>query len=586
MTVRTMTLCVIAFLASVPRAVGADSFSMEAVAPRETVAVMEIRDVGDVIARLQGAGLVEEDDTQDINDGIRDFVGKLPSSMSEVWIDVFKSAKPLDVVGSMSGSVALWIDRSEGERGELVLAGWVNLGDGSEAVAEAWDDAWGLIRERPDAMTEVMSGRDVDVFGERSEDQRSIPLKQALWHVREDSRILLSNTQNGLQRMLDVLDGSGEEESLVDEEAWEPVVSMLEGTSNVRAVLLVDAAFAAGDLIDQMGMSAMLRASFDAMVGPVRSIAVSVGIGEQDEIISASGAIWMPSGQGGLLRLLSTESPRASLPAWIGPDTISVSRYNVDFKRIPDWIRTVVASNPMLMGVGQLLDQFEPSVRAILNPLGTKAMMVGTLQHPLTMESLKEVMAITCTDPTGLKDALAATSPKAGFEAREFQGHQIWTIDANKVGMLPLPMPVDERISFVIAGNSMFVGNDLGVEAVLRSLSSRAATPPPWLERAINVLPSEPCACWSTWDVGEQLTAVSDVMRLQVNVWEDELRADDPELWEEIKGELVDEEGASRRERIARIASRLGPAVWWAEADDTGFRLRGSMLAADAEGEE
>ena len=583
MTMKVVAFWVCAVAAAVTCHVEAGSLSVDTVAPSETVAVLEIRDVGSVITRLQDAGLIEDADTEDINDGIRDLVRALPDSVSDVWLDVFESEEPIKVVGAISVSTALWIDRTEGERGGLVLAGWVDLGDGAAAVGEAWDDGWSIIRERPDALTETMSGRDVDVLDGRSEGKSPTPLQEMLWHVREDNLILLSNTQNGLQRMLDVLDGDAGEESLADLEAWDSVTALLEGPQNVRGVLFVDAAFAAANVVDQMGMSAMVQASFDAAVGPVRAVAISAGVGEDDEIVSASGAVWMPDGQGGLLRLLSTETPRTSLPAWIGPDAISVSRYNVDFKRIPDWIRTVVASNPMLIGVGQLLDQFETSIRVILNPLGKKAMMVGTLQRPLTLESFAEVTAIACTDPAGLKDALAATSPQAGFEARDFQGHQIWTVDAGGMGMMPLPMPGDGRMSLAVAGSSLFLGDDAGVEAVLRSLSSRSATPPPWLERALDWLPSDPCACWSVWDVGEYLTAVSDVQRLQLKSWETELKEDDPELWEEIKGELEDEEQSSRQERLARIASHLGPAAWCAHADDSGFRVRGVVLTVEPE---
>ncbi|MDP7070005.1 MAG: hypothetical protein QF561_01495 [Phycisphaerales bacterium] len=578
--------CVAACCVVLPSVAMASSPSMEDVAPPETVAVLDIQNVDRIFGRLEESGLLEGDDAQDLNDGIRDLIGRFPDSVSEVWLDVFESHEPTDVLGALSASIALWVDRTAGERGELVLAGWVDLGDNADAVSEAWDDGWRTIRGRADAVTESLSGRDVDVIDGRLGEGPERPIKEMLWHVREDSLILLSNTQSGLQRMLDVLDGDEVGESLADVEAWESATAMLEGPDDVRLVLLVEGAFAAAQVVDQMGMAAMAKASFDATIGPVRAAAVSAGVGSQDDLFTAFGALWMPDGPGGLLRLLAIDSPRDTLPGWIGPDVVSLSRFNVDFKRIPDWLRSVVASNPMLMGLGQLLDQFEPSIRAILGPLDHKAMMVGTLQRPLSMDSLNEVTSIACTDPSGLKDALAAISPKGGFEPRDFQGHQIWTVDASAMAMMPIPIPGDARMSLAVAGHSLFIGSDAGVESALRSLSARSATSPPWLTRAIGRMPSEPMACWSTWDVGEHLTAVAEVQRLQLRSWEDELMAEDPELWEEIKGELTDEEGTARRERLARIASRLGPAAWWAQSGDDGFRIGGVLLTAeDDEGE-
>ncbi|MDP7574472.1 MAG: hypothetical protein QF723_05120, partial [Phycisphaerales bacterium] len=77
-------------------------------------------------------------------------------------------------------------------------------------------------------------------------------------------------------------------------------------------------------------------------------------------------------------------------------------------------------------------------------------------------------------------------------------------------------------------------------------------------------------------------TAVAEIERMQITRWEDELKADDPELWEEIKGELVDEDQTEQYERFARIATHLGPAAWWASSGDDGFRIRGIVMGRDA----
>jgi hypothetical protein len=73
---------------------------------------------------------------------------------------------------------------------------------------------------------------------------------------------------------------------------------------------------------------------------------------------------------------------------------------------------------------------------------------------------------------------------------------------------------------------------------------------------------------------------VAEIQRLQFKKWEEELKADDPELWEEIKSELVDENQAEQDDRAAAIARHLGPAAWWGSSADDGFRIRGVVMGA------
>ena len=61
--------------------------------------------------------------------------------------------------------------------------------------------------------------------------------------------------------------------------------------------------------------------------------------------------------------------------------------------------------------------------------------------------------------------------------------------------------------------------------------------------------------------------------------WEEEVKAEDPELWEMIRGELVDEDDAAIRERLARLASAVGPLAWFVESVDNGFKIKIRVLS-------
>ena len=556
--------------------------SIEQVAPSDPVGVLSISGLEAVVSRLSESGLLDSTDREDLNEEVRGVFGSSPEGIAEVWRTMLEDRDLLEVLSAISAGLVLWVEPEEDSKGVLTVAVWVDLGSEQETIATAWDAGWETYRAEPHVKTESVLGRDVDHVQSRradsnAEPSRRSPMPSDTWVVREEGLILFSNTRAGLTRLLDAVDGEDFDDTLADTEQWASVKGMLDGSDALLAAVFVDEAFTAGGLFDQMGIAAMLRGSFDAAIGPVKAIAVSGGPGTGDTLLSWSAAIWMPDGPGGLLRLVAHDTPRAALPGWVGPDTIAVTRLNVDFKRIPDWIRTVIASNPMLMGVGQMLDQSEPTLRAILEPLGRRFLSIETVTRPLTAESLNSVSAIACTNPTALSDALGASVAEAGMEPRDFQGHQIWSAELGDLG--PIPMPgLEGTISLAVAGGQLFAGDETAVEAALRGLADRSGVMPAWLDRVSGWLPNQPFAGWGGWDLAESLTAVADVQRLQITRWEDEIKVDDPELWEEIKGELVDEDQAEQYERLARIARHLGPAAWWAGSGDDGFRIRGVVM--------
>jgi len=562
-------------------AVGAP-LSIEKVAPSNAVGVVSMAGLDAILSRLTESELLSSDDREDLNEEIRGAFNQGESSIGDVWQTLLEDHDPLEVVSSISGGLVLWVEPSEDSGGQLTVAAWVDLGSESQVIVDAWDTTWETLRAEPHVKTETVLGREIDhVTSRRPDEEKPNPAPNDTWVVREDRLILFSNTRSGMTRLLDAVDGEDFDDALGDTEQWAVVKGMLDGPDSLVAAMFVDPSWEAGALFDQMGMVQMLRASFDAAIGPVKAIAVSAGPGTDETLLSWSGAIWMPEGQGGLLRLLAHDTPQAAMPGWVGPDTVSVTRLNMDFKRIPDWIRSVVSTNPMLMGIGQMIDQFEPTLRSILDPLGRRILQVQSVSRPLTAESLNAVSAIACTNPTGLNDALAATAPQADMEPRDFQGHQVWSAELGQGGMMPLP-GLNGKISLAVAGGMLFIGDQTAVESSLRGLSARGDGAPPWLDRVTAWLPDQPLAGWGGWDLAESLTAVAEIKRMQITHWEDELKADDPELWEEIKGELVDEDQAEQYERFARIATHLGPAAWWASSGDDGFRIRGIVMGRGA----
>jgi hypothetical protein len=554
---------------------------IEDVAPGNAVGVVAVNGLDGVLSRLTDSGVLDAADRAALAEEIRGVFDREGSGIGDIWQTLLEDQDPLEIVASMSGGLVVWVEPAEDGTGQLTIAAWVDLGSESEAISDSWDASWETIRAEPRVKTEDVLGRDVDHVGSRRGDRAGPnPMPNDSWVVREERLILFSNTRAGLTRLLDAVDGEVFDDALGDTEQWAAVKGMLDGPDSFCAAVFVDPSWEAGKLFDQMGMVQMLQGSFDTAVGPVKAVAVSAGPGTGDTLLSWSGGIWMPEGQGGLLRLFARDTPRSAMPGWIGPDTVSVTRLNVDFKRIPDWIRSVIATNPMLMGAGQMIDQFEPTLRAILDPLGRRLLQIQTVTRPLTAESVNTLTAIACTNPTGLSDALAATAPQAQMEPRDFQGHQVWSTELAGMGGLPLP-GLDGTVSVAVAGGMLLVGDETAVEHSLRGLGGKGGEAPKWLHRVTAWLPDHALAGWGGWDLAESLTAVAEVERMQISRWEDELKADDPELWEEIKDELVNEDQTEQYERLAKIASHLGPAAWWASSGDDGYRVRGIVMAVE-----
>ncbi|MCH2140040.1 MAG: hypothetical protein MK100_03295 [Phycisphaerales bacterium] len=548
---------------------------VEDVAPPHAVAVMSLKSSSSLMERARTAGIVEDDDETAWVEMIVDVIQDGPDELSPLWEEVFKSEGAMDALSSVGMGAAIWVDPAESGPGALTIAGWIDLAEAGEQFVEAWNATWVNIREFPNVSTRTVQGRSVDVL---EGDGGSERMSSGMWHAQEGALVLMSNDQRGMERLFDVLDGTVGDDALAHADAWQDVRDMLEGESIAECTIFIEPLFDAIAVFDDMGIGRMVQASFDAAIGPMRALSFQSGMGEGDVLAEMSGAIWMPDGKGGMLELMATMDDRGRLPDWISPSAIAISSMHVSFGSIPDWFRGVVASNPFLMGFGQLFEQNEPTIRSMIDPLGERMLMESTVTRPLTVDSLASVMRIDCTDPRSLSDALAASAPQVGLEPREFQGHQIWSTDPLQGMAMPVPGLNMGRLSMAVVGNALFLGQDGAVEAAIRASGTTSAEMPKWLDQADAYIPQTVCM-WGARDLEAFMTTLVDIQNLQMKAWEEEVKAEDPELWEMIRGELVDEDEAAIRERLARLASAVGPLAWFVESVDSGFKIKIRVLS-------
>lgn len=114
----------------------------------------------------------------------------------------------------------------------------------------------------------------------------------------------------------------------------------------------------------------------------------------------------------------------------------------------------------------------------------------------------------------------------------------------------------------------------------MRSLGANRGEPAPWAQRIVDWIAQRQVAAWGGSDLSETLTTVAKIQSMQMDQWESDLAQSDPELWEEIKGELEAETNSEQYDRLAKLAKRLGPAGWYATSSDSGFEIRGVVLKA------
>ena len=178
----------------------------------------------------------------------------------------------------------------------------------------------------------------------------------------------------------------------------------------------------------------------------------------------------------GLLSIVVNASgPNNAVRDFIDLDSVSVSDMNIAFGALTDLVDQMLASSPMLYAAKQPFDQMRPVMEDFLSPLGSKVTQIVSVQQPISADSLRSLVIVEVADQRSLEDAFSKHLAQSGFEVREFQGRQIWSMQMP--GIVP-GMPA-QSIAMVVAGDWMLVGDDASVEAGLR-LMATGGTKPPW----------------------------------------------------------------------------------------------------------
>ena len=580
----------------------ASELTLDKVAPEQTVLAVSFENLGEMMKRFEDNPAAEKfmqmDDLKD------PLMAQMPDPMSDAWEAAMEDKSLIEVAQDMRmGMVLFPVVDQETTAVTFGMTMYLDLGESAESLGKIWDEAMEESQSSmPDDMKmELMEMGDTEVIRidiEQAEDMdeeedpfggrgrgrgrgmgMGLSMEDAspkrFFMVRVDENILVSSSRSQMQRMLDVLEGEDVDGGLGALDSWKGVNGFL-GDSGFRMVLLTNHL---GEMMEAMGqpfMVNMAKPVVVAMFGRIDAIGFNMESAEAPALVTFNMGAWIPEGKSGLMKLMSRNSPREPIPGWLSADSVSYGRLNFDFEGVIPWLKDVINSNPMMaMQGGQAMEQMEPMMQKFMDGMGSTVQMSNSISYPLTAESLGNIWAIDSKDAKSFTDTLSEMAPQMGFEPRDFQGHQIYSM--NTGGMLP---GMSSEIAIAVGGGEIYMGSMSSVEQALRSVGSSTAD-----ENAVaasfkpieSMFSSEPVVYWTVTDLARSMDANAEVAQMQWSKEMESLRQEDPELAEEL-GEMMEDE-AGPMAMFGELSEFIGLVGYEVMSVENGFKGTGWVLS-------
>ncbi|MBG83733.1 MAG: hypothetical protein CMJ40_04200 [Phycisphaerae bacterium] len=578
----------------------ASELTLDKVAPEQTVFAISFEDLGDMMKRFEDNPAAEKfmgmDELKD------PFMDQMPDPMSDALEAAMEDKSLVEVAQDMRmGMVLFPVVDQETTAVSIGMTMYLDLGESAESLGKVWDEAMEESQSSmPDDMkmelleigdTEVIRidieqaedmDEEEDPFGGRGRGRgRGMGLSmedaspKRFFMVRVDENILVSTSRSQMQRMLDVLEGEDVEGGLGGLDSWKGVNGFL-GDSGFRMVLLTNHL---GEMMESMGqpfLVNMAKPMVIAMFGRIDAIGFNMESAEAPALATFNMGAWIPDGKEGLMKLMSRNSPREPIPGWLSAESVSYGRLNFDFDGVIPWVKDVINSNPMMAMQGaQAMEQMEPMMQKFMDGMGSTVQMSSSISYPLTAESMGNIWAVDSKNAKSFTDTLSEMAPQMGFEPRDFQGHQIYSMETG--GMLP-GMP--SEIAVAVGGGEIYMGAMSSVEQALRSVGSSTSEDSPaatTFKPIESMFSSEPVVYWTVSDMGRSMDAQAKVSMMQWSQEMESLRQEDPELAEELGEMMKDEIGPMAM--FGELSEMIGLVGYEVTSVENGFKGTGWILS-------
>jgi hypothetical protein len=386
---------------------------------------------------------------------------------------------------------------------------------------------------------------------------------------------MLSNNIDNLTDALDAVDGKAANQTLTNRPDFQAISGKLGETNAYAIVLTRDVMEIVGAMNPMAGMAQpIVRNAF----GKVDGYGFGVQFDGPSAMVEQKLAIYMPEGKKGLTTLVDEPKPRGTIPSFVSQDAVTYSSVNFEFSGLMPVIREIVQSTPMLQAqMGPGLDQMEPIVNQLTASLGSQIHMSSSYTRPFTATSQSAVTAIECTKPQEFENAFAGLAAQGGFEARDFLGQRIFSMN-------PQMMGGGQAMSIGIGGGFVLVGPTPSVEQTLRATSQPAQgtiAANSEFQRAMAVLPSQEAIAWGYTSTVDAMEATVAVQKASMQQMIDDIREDDPEFAEEMAADLKKDFELLDKFDFNMLRRYIGPTAWQIRSTADGFEGNFYMLAAE-----
>lgn len=580
----------------------APELTLDKIAPEQTVLAVSFEDLAGMMKRFEDTPAMEKLMGMDGPKGM--LMQNMPSPMTDAWESAMEDKSLMEILeGMRMGMVVFPVVDQETTAVSIGLTMYLDMGEQAEPIGKIWDEA---MEESQSSMPDDMKMERIDIgdteviridIEKQEADEEENPFggpgggmgpmglsfkdgtPNRYYMVRADTHILVSSSRNQMQRMLDVLNGDDVDGGLGELDSWKGINGYL-GDSGFRMVLLTNHL---GEMMESMGqpfLINMAKPMVVAMFGRIDAIGFNIESAESPAMASFQMGAWIPEGKRGLMKLMSRNSPRMPMPGWVSAEAVSYGRLNFDFDGVIPWLKDVINSNPMMaMQGGQAMEQMEPMMQKFMDGMGGTVQMSSSISYPLTSESLGNIWAIDSKNAKAFTDTLSEMAPQMGFEPRDFQGHQIYSMEMG--GMLP---GMSGEIAIAVGGGEIYMGSMSSVEQALRSVGTgeqEGSTVADEFKSVESMFSSDPVVYWTVADMGRSLEAEAKIAQMQWSKEMESLQEDDPELAEALT-EMM-EEDAGAREIFGDIGEFIGLVGYEIMSVENGFKGKGWILPPDSQ---
>ncbi len=582
-------------------------FTIEQLAPENTIIVTGSDDVGNAFERVKRTSLWRLWKSKEIQDMTAEVMEEMASNLKTMYEELGVDEDALIPPDGAAGFALNTLTDEETGASHIALFAFADYGENADKFSELIDAFIQKIEEDNDLEfdEEELLGRTVrvieipeqmdedmdedfgfDDFGGNPflpdvgaiTDQVSV-----IYYLREGSLFLAASDLDNLRPALEAIDGE-EAEVLGNREDFHEARNQLGEVDGYGLILTRDF----GDLmaaVDDSGMiQMMIGQSVEALIGKIGAIGYGYHMDGRTAMLEQTMTIYMPEGKGGIFALMDMETPRSDLPSFVGTDAISYTSVNFKFDGVLEFIRNVINSNPMLaMQLGPQMPAIEEFINGFCNPLGSRMHLVGTIRRPIEADSMNTVVAIECRNQEQFEEFIVESGSALGMEPRDFLGHRIYVMDQLGQGMgMALP-----SISLGIGGGFLFLGTSVGVEQALRTTGQKhlaGLADDEEYQRAISALADGLQVGWGYSDYLTSLEVTRQVARKTMKESIEQMEEFDPEMAAEMKEELEEAGNVLDKLDVKLLKRFLGPSSWSVRSTDRGFVMTTLLLdASDAD---